>query len=285
MFGYVKPFTPRLLVCELETYKSVYCGVCRSLGKVCGPAIRLTLSYDFVFLALFCAAANKEKLNHETGRCGLSPFKKRMICAAGPATEYAAASAMLLMYHKAADDVKDSKGIKKILKKFALSAMKRPYRKTRTAYPRLAKQLEECMARQAQVEKDGVDDIDLAADPTGTGLSVLLAQAVPETDRQSVLAFAYMLGRWVYLIDAADDMEKDRRSKSFNPLHSAAQARSVLNLTTTETVLRYDAIPTQYHHPIVDNIIHMGLAATQEEVLTRQSKSPKKGTQKNDGSV
>ena len=52
LFGYVKPFKPDLRVRELETYKAVYCGLCGQLGEAFGPAARLTLSYDFVFLAM-----------------------------------------------------------------------------------------------------------------------------------------------------------------------------------------------------------------------------------------
>ena len=52
MFGYVRIAKGELRVWEYETYKTVYCSLCRRLGKTYGVFARLTLSYDFTFLAV-----------------------------------------------------------------------------------------------------------------------------------------------------------------------------------------------------------------------------------------
>lgn len=77
MFGYIKPFKGMLRVCEYETYKAVYCGLCKQLGREYGPFARLTLSYDFTFLALLDLSLSGEHLAFAPGRCMLNPGSEK----------------------------------------------------------------------------------------------------------------------------------------------------------------------------------------------------------------
>ena len=51
MFGYVRPYKPELKVRDYESFRAMYCGLCRTLRKRHGVTGRLTLSYDMTFLA------------------------------------------------------------------------------------------------------------------------------------------------------------------------------------------------------------------------------------------
>lgn len=59
LFGYIRPFQPELRIKEYEAYKSVYCGLCKELGRQYGIFARFTLSYDFTFLAILSMAVQK----------------------------------------------------------------------------------------------------------------------------------------------------------------------------------------------------------------------------------
>ena len=114
MFGYVKAHTPELKVAEYEYYRSVYCGLCRSMGKCTGQCSRLTLSYDFAFLALVRIALSDEKVGFKRRRCVAHPVRKRSMMEPNSVLEYCAYAAALLSYHKLSDDIADEKGLKRI---------------------------------------------------------------------------------------------------------------------------------------------------------------------------
>ena len=105
MFGYVRVYQPELKMGEFEQYRGVYCSLCKSLGKRYGFFARMTLSYDFTFLAVFHMALQKGCAGFRMGRCALNPLKKRMCCRENEEIAYAADAAVLLLYHKLRDTV------------------------------------------------------------------------------------------------------------------------------------------------------------------------------------
>ena len=272
MFGYIKPFTPRLLVCEYDNYKAVYCGVCRELQNY-APMLRLSLSYDFVFAALFRMCATGETELTKTFRCAVNPTKKRPLCQ-NEATKFSAAVAVVMSYYKLCDDIADGKRLRVLLKPF----FKRPLKWAERDYPGLRAIVSEGFDNQLRVEKDPDAGIDLAADPTATALGKILESCEPNPEhKRPVYEFGYMLGRWVYLIDAADDLKKDQKSGGFNPFKTCPERMiEVLNLCLTEVSARYDKLPSQYHHPIIDNIVELGTLKVQNDVMRPGSEKPKK---------
>lgn len=271
MFGYIRPFTPRLLVCEYENYKAVYCGVCRDLQKY-APLLRLSLSYDFVFAALFRMCATGETELTGTFRCAVNPAKKRPLCK-NEATGFSAAAAVVMSYYKLCDDIADGKWLRALLKPF----FKMPVKRAERDYPGLCKIVAEGFENQLRVEKDPDAGIDLAADPTATALGKLLKSCESNPERKrAVYEFGYMLGRWVYLIDAADDFEKDQKNGGFNPFKACPERRiEVLNLCLTEVAARFDRLPSRYHHPIIDNIIELGMLKVQNDIMSPNPEKPK----------
>ena len=104
MFGYVRPYKSELLVREYEQYKSVYCELCRELGKSYGWTARFTLSYDCTFYALLSLAVTEAKVTLHQGRCTVNPMKKcSFIESGGEDYKKAAALSVLLTYHKLRD--------------------------------------------------------------------------------------------------------------------------------------------------------------------------------------
>lgn len=84
MFGYIKPVKAELKVKEWEAYQGIYCGLCKQLAKRYGFFARMTLNYDFVFLAMLDMALHGKRIHFCREHCIVHPFKKRS-CA--PATK------------------------------------------------------------------------------------------------------------------------------------------------------------------------------------------------------
>ena len=70
---------------------------------------------------------------------------------------------------------------------------------------------------QAQAEKEGAG-VDACAEPTANLLAALFKELACDESRPVALErFGYFLGRWVYLIDAADDLAEDLRRAPLTP--------------------------------------------------------------------
>ena len=101
LFGYIKPFRPELKIREAEDYKAVYCGLCKELGRSYGLFARMTLSYDFAFMAmLFMALDENSCPSFEKCACIAHPFKKQCRCTENEALSLSAKAAMILTYYK-----------------------------------------------------------------------------------------------------------------------------------------------------------------------------------------
>ncbi len=288
MFGYVRPAKGDLKVKEFELYRSIYCGLCKQLGRSFGPFARMTLSYDFAFLSLLHMSVNGQHALIEKQCCFVNPLKKKNCCLRNPSLEFSAAAAMVMLYYKVIDNIEDSKGMKKfgyiLLKPFAKSA----YKKAAKNYPQLGKILDDCMEHQSKLEQSDVSSIDLAAEPTAQALSKICMLLSPRPEQKRVLErFGYCLGRWIYLMDAFDDMEDDLKNKNYNPFllrfgileldeqkikQAKEYALGALNLTLGELSNAYVLLDLQLFEPIFYNIVYLGLPLAQRQTLMKKEK-------------
>ncbi|MBE6763246.1 MAG: hypothetical protein E7553_02660 [Ruminococcaceae bacterium] len=216
MFGYVKVFQPQLKICEYEQYKAVYCSLCRTLGKRYGLAARMTLSYDFTFLALFLMALKDKDASFEQGRCPFHPLKKRLLCTSNEILDYTADVAMLLMYHKVEDTIRDEGFFKRLAARGLRLLFKRHYKRAVQRRPEEAKAALAFMQAQEAVEASENPCVDACAHPTADFLAVLSSCGDGE-QAELTKRFGYCLGRFVYLADAAQDLKEDLQKHRFNP--------------------------------------------------------------------
>lgn len=274
MFGYIKPLEPQLKVCELDTYKAVYCGVCRGLSKRFGPAARLTLSYDFTFIAMLYAALGDDPPAFAPQRCPLNPIKKRPHLEYSSAVKFSCEMAILLLHEKCLDNKIDSSFPAslgwRILLPFSSSAAKQVW----ASQPIAAEHAHEMTLAQQQIEALGyAATVDMSCDPTAAALSEILGMISDEPVNQRILKrLGYMLGRFIYLCDAIDDLEGDIRHDRFNPLKSRPDSdehAAMLRLTMAEAANAYALLSPRYFKEILDNIIFLGLPATAERLLER----------------
>ena len=136
MFGYVRACKPELKIKEYETYKAVYCSLCRLMGREYGLWSRFTLSYDFTFLALLNMAMTEGCDPVERGRCFFNPLKKCNYCKNSEPLYMPAAAAMIMCYYKLLDNISDEKGIKKIGYIIIKPLFKRANKKAAKKFPK-----------------------------------------------------------------------------------------------------------------------------------------------------
>ena len=134
MFGYVRIYKPELKMAEFEHYQGVYCSLCKQLGKRYGVMARMTLSYDFTFLAVFRMALSDTCTGFKKGRCTFNPLKKRTCCCENTHVEFAADAATLLMYHKLKDNMADNGFFHSLPARLLLPFASRAKKKAAKAY-------------------------------------------------------------------------------------------------------------------------------------------------------
>ena len=283
MFGYIKPFKPHLRICEFDTYKAVYCGLCKEMGKSFSFLSRFTLSYDFAFLGLLSLAVNSSEPSIKRQRCMAHPLKKTpcLLCDGG--LTYTAAAALISIYHKLRDDRADRGIFKKLAAFFLLPFFQRGYKKAAKAYPVLAHAVEKNMKEQFSLEENRCTSIDRAAEPTAQIMGVM-AQELSQEERQRrvLFRFGYLLGRYVYLIDALQDAPEDYKKKAYNPLllqkgnenlnmeAIRGSASDSIRFTLGELANAYTLLNIEKYKPILDNIIYLGLENTFALVLNEK---------------
>ena len=277
MFGYVKVYKPELKIREYEEYKGVYCTLCRTLGKEYGQSARMLLSFDATFYVLLLTMVSKNRpCPFTVGRCPFNPAKKCHY-QDGNETLYRAAAALtiILSYHKVLDDIADARHSKRLAAKCLLPWIRRKYKKACKHYPDFARIAEECMAHQTEMEKSNTPSTDLAADASAKALELLFSLQMPEGTQKQVLSrTAYCIGRFVYLIDAYDDLKSDLKTGSYNPFIQKYKLRpdadlsdealqrelvQTLHLTANEAALSFNLLDGQTHRSILQNIFYDGL--------------------------
>jgi len=221
VFGFVKPFIPSLRVGEYEFYKSVYCGLCRSMKKHTGGISRATLSYDMTFFALVRLALSGEDYLIKKSRCALHPMRKRPVMCDNAALEYSAYVSALLVWYKLHDTLSDERGIKRIGAMTVLPCAAGMKRNSARAGETIAKIIADAMTELAALEEARCPTPDLAADVFGKMLGELLSYGFEKNEAMIAYEIGLHTGRWVYLADAVCDYEDDRKSGSYNPFFYA----------------------------------------------------------------
>lgn len=283
MFGYVKPFEPDLRLREYETYRALYCGLCRSMGKHTGLLSRLTLNYDFVFLTAVRIALSNEKICPKAKRCMAHPFQRRSCCKDNSSLEYAAAASALLCYYKVLDNVADSKGFKRFLYRlgvpFAKSLKKKSVKKTSLPVDGI----ESALKRLNELETAKSSSIDDTADCFGNLLAEVFSHGLEGNDKIIADSIGKSIGRYIYVVDAVDDMESDIKSGNYNPVVLSGIKREEfaisVKLELKKLASAIELIDYTYNREIgeiIRNIVYEGLVKISEDVFEGKSKKGKK---------
>lgn len=270
MFGYVKVFKPELKVAELDTYKGIYCSLCKSLGKNYGHLLRMTLSYDYTFLLVLALSVKNNHCEFKKEHCVYNPFKK---CYYN--TNYTevydavSAIAVMMLYFKVCDNVRDERGFKRFGCRLAKGLLGRKLKKARRLYPELYGIISDLDRLQTEAEASENVGIDVAAEPTAVTLGRICRYLAPCTCEDAFYRIGYCVGKWVYLADAVEDLDDDLARGRFNPLDkdNVSDAAGIMNICSNEAGAAFDSIDAKRYQGIIRNILYLSLPIKAENLV------------------
>ncbi len=216
MFGYVRPAAPRLNEEERDRFHSVYCGLCHTLGRRYGFAARFVLNYDFTFLALLLSLGLPATCTCR--RCPAHPVKGCGALDGSKALDIAADDSLVLVWWQLQDHIADHGFFGGIPYRIAALFLRRAYRKAAARVPAFDAAVRLHLDELAARERECCASLDAAAEPFAALLAELAAEDEDPVRQRILRQIFYHLGRWIYLVDAADDFSKDAKSKNYNPL-------------------------------------------------------------------
>ena len=288
LFGYIKVDQANLLGKEFEAYNGIYCTLCRQLGKDYSIFARLILSYDCTFYAMMALDLNEQPPCYQEGRCRFNPFKKcHYADTQSLAFSLAAALSVISAYNKLRDNLLDSPWYKRILYRLVQPFFSSWHKKAAKKYPEIDESVSKMMDRQIEAEKDQNCILDQAADPTAIMLSEmcgLLTEYIPlrkslqkDNTKRILQAMGYAIGRWIYLIDACDDYEKDQKHHNFNPFllddkeDLAAYMEANLNHALSDALLSYGLLDKGRYDSIIQNVLCVSCVNIQKKIISKYS--------------
>jgi len=288
MLGYVKPDKPDLKIKEYEIYGGYYCGICKSIARRYGQLPRLALNYDFVFLALLAAAVNSSPEHIKIERCIIHPSKKRTILYDSPEIDYAADILLLLAYYKLKDDYNDERSLKSAV---GAALMKGTLNRLDRYVPEKCAYVRDRISELTRLEGEQCPSIDRSAEPFAKLMEeVFDYPGLQKEENAAGLSklfrrIGYHLGKWIYLIDAYDDIEGDMKNKSFNPLiiqfefdpakETVLQFKERIRERVEQNLMLYLAeiangcgqVKLEKNKGLIENILYFGLLRKTEEIL------------------
>ncbi|MGI6751028.1 MAG: DUF5685 family protein [Anaerovoracaceae bacterium] len=218
MFGYIVPDKPELRVKDYELYNGYYCGICKSIGHRYGQIPRMVLSYDAVFLALIISSLDSEEEDIVKQRCIAHPIKSRIVVRRHWGIDYAADIMLLIAYFKLLDDKRDDGGIKT---GSSLLALRNTFKKIMKSYGEKGIIMRSRIEELSLLEERKCGSLDRAAEPFAQFMKEIFVPEEILTDQlkaESLSRIGYHIGKWIYLIDAYDDIEENIKSGNYNPL-------------------------------------------------------------------
>lgn len=276
MFGYVRYDFPNLFIKDYALYQAVYCGLCKGIAASCGQKARLGLTYDVAFLSALLHNLRGEDFKIEKQHCFEHAIRKRPIAAVDELTKELGALNTVLTYYKLSDDVKDRKR-GRIKRRWFKAGFKRAKKK----YPELVLLVQGYLRDQEKIEKANASSLDAAADPTANMMLALSRRFLGEKATESTDELFYALGKWVYLIDALDDYEKDAKKKNYNPFLTAyggGTRQELLEKNGEEIAFLFDTmfynmreglggIEFFFNRDLTDNVILRGIPLETKRVF------------------
>jgi len=261
MFGYVVANKEALDPDALQRYQSCYCGLCRTLGKRYGQTGRITLTYDMTFLILLLSALYEPDSVNGSERCMVHPTKQHPYWC-NHFTTYAADMNIVLAYHSLLDKWEDDRNI---LRYAGAKMLRKRYDKLRSKYPRQCSAIIRSLNELALLEKNCKYDLDTAANSFSTLMSELFVYQ-EDNWAPSLRRMAAALGRFIYTMDAYEDIKADIRKQRYNPLrvmyeedHFEERCKDILTLFISECAMEFEKLPIIQDSEILRNILYSGV--------------------------
>ncbi len=277
MFGYVIVNKGDMKFKEFDIYHSFYCGLCRSLKEKYGAFGQISLSYDMTFLVMLLTSLYEPQIQQDSTKCIAHPFEKHPT-RRNIFTDYGADMNVLFTYYKCLDDWNDDR---KVTRLAYSKLMKGAYRTISSKYSEKVKKIDSLMREFSVCEKKGTEDIDKMAGLFGSVMGEMFAVKEDEWE-VSLRTIGTYLGKYIYLLDAYEDIEDDIKSGRFNPLKRKYETpdfdeeiKVFLTMMMAECCSEFERLPVIDYVEILRNILYSGVWYRYDAVRTKREEKEK----------
>ena len=223
-------------------------------------------------------------------RCMLHPIQGKPACGESRWLNIAADESVVLTYWKLQDTLADGGFFARLTAKFLSLCLRRAYQGACLECPGFDNEVNFRLAELRGLEEGRCHSIDRTADC----FARLLSAAAPQTGSvprdRAVGQLLYHLGRWIYLVDAVDDLAEDRKAGRYNPVAArfpdwTEEDRIYLRRTMDHSLnlagAAFQLLESNNWQSVVENILYSGLPGVEELVFSGRWRDHQKRHRRN----
>ena len=281
MFGYIVANLKALPEDRQQRFRAVYCGLCHTLRARHGLVGGATLSYDLTFLALLLNALYEPDEQSGRERCAARPTKPHDYTLS-PVMEYVADMNIALAYYKCLDNWTDDRSV---LSGGEGLLLRRGYQRVKQAHPDRCEAIEEWIEAIQGMERAKVPQPDPPVNATGRLLGKLFVYPGESLWADALRAVGDGLGRFVYFMDAYDDLSADLRRGRYNPLRGMRDredfeemCHAALMMMAADATEAFEGLPIVRDADILRNVLYSGIWS-RYAYLQEKRKARRKGAE------
>ncbi len=285
MFGYVIINRDEMKIKDYNTYHAFYCGLCHTLRKQYGIRGQMTLSFDMTFLLVLLSGLYEPETKDGIEKCLVHPLEKHPYYV-NECSEYVADMNLLLTYYKCLDDWHDEHRCSRYA---YAGCLKKAMKKIHQKYPDKCISIAETLKEIENCEKSQETDIDKMSGYFGKVMEEIFAYRRDEWE-ETLRVMGFYLGKFIYLADAYEDIEKDIKEQNYNPLLSRfketefeTECRRILIMMISECSRRFEILPIIKYTDILRNVLYSGVWYRFDLAAKKRNKEQEQSQEKNDG--
>lgn len=275
MLGVMTVRKDELKIREFDRYRGYYCGLCHAIGKRCGSACRMALSFEMTFLALLLTSLYEPETAEKKRRCALHPVRKRLMLS-NEAIDYCADLSALISYYDLRDGWDDERKVGNLA---ASELLKKAAKKTGEALPRQKDAVVKYVTALHEIEARDDQNLDAAANLTGAMLAELYVMK-DDVYARDLRELGFYTGKFIYLCDCYEDIEHDIKKKNYNPLIARSTQEDFEEFTKTceqmlsdmmaRAAMAFERLPLLCDAEIMRNILYSGIWMRFEQATMRR---------------
>ena len=278
MFGYVLMNKPEIKFKDFDMYRSFYCGLCRELKERYGLSGQITLTYDMTFVILLLSGLYEPPTKKGSTRCIVHPVRRQPV-RKNAITEYAADMNIFLTYYKCKDDWNDERSILG----FAFGKLlEGKEKKSEKLWSKKVQTIVSCLDELSALEKENATDIDRVSGCFGRIMAEIFAYR-EDVWEPTLRRMGFYFGKFIYLLDAYDDVEEDVKKGNYNPFSKDYiikgfddRVKNMLMMMMAETCREFEKLPIIKYTDILRNILYSGVWCRFENVSGKRKKEQEK---------
>ncbi len=287
MFGYVIPDKPNMFIKDFTVYKAFYCGLCKSIGKKCGQMMRFTTNYDITFLSVLAHDILDKEVVFNNESCILSPLKKKSIVKDNDLLRQIVNINTILAHYKLQDNIIDDNSLK--AKMLNAVVVKKHYKRAKVESENYDKIVGEGYKELRQLEQNNTAGAEIVAHPFGNIMLEIAKELFGEKYTDSLGEIMYNVGKWIYCVDAIDDIDDDFKEQKYNVflvdydykdkatfLADKQEELELLLMSCYNKISSaYDNIQLTRYDGVITNILWYGILQRTKEILRSVTKCEK----------